>query len=276
MNQMPNNPSMVAWIVVFGCCLGILSSGDVYAQAQYTDAEMLMVVWETTPEAIKGLLPPPLEPYKKPLVTAFIADFPKTNFGVTYTMAGIFIVCEYNGEVGTYCVGMPEDDDIPVFLGRESQGYPKKMATLSLKREGDRIDGWVERREIRIFELHATVNKQRNFGEQKEALREIFPDETKMDGVAFNIWALRPPGDRQFTPKLLKQVTQFRPYLVEWCDTQVVTRESPYDSPWGKLKVVRVLGSMYTRGNNTMLPAKVIAQVDPKTYAPFARMKYDW
>ncbi len=276
MQRIPSSRSVVVWVVL-GCWLALIGGSETQAQALYTDAEMLNVAWKATPEAIEGLLPAPLEPYKEPLVVAFIADFPKTNFGVTYTMAAISIVCEYDGELGTYCVGMPEDDDIPVFLGRELQGYPKKMAKVSLKRDGDKIDGWVERRGIKFFEIHATVTEKPESAEYEEITREVFKDETKMDAVAFNIWSFSPPGGGpEYTPKLVRQVTRFRPYNIEYCNADVVTRESPYDSPWHKLKPVTVLGSTYTKGNNTMMGAKVVADVEPKTYLKFSRMKYDW
>jgi acetoacetate decarboxylase len=270
--------NILMWIVVLGCCLALFAGTKVHAQAKYTDAEMLAAIWETTPEAVKGLLPPPLEPYKRPLVLAFIADFPKTSFGVVYKMAALMIACEYDGELGMYCVGMPENEDLPVFTGREILGFPKKMATLSFKREGDTIDAWVERKGIRLFELHATMNRKPDFGEHEQVVREIFPNNFADDAVAFNIKAFLAPDHRGFDykPRLIRQVTQFRPYQVERCDTEVITRKSRYDSPWGKLKVVKVLGSAYTKGNNTMLPGKVVGEVEPKDYMPFARMKYDW
>lgn len=250
---------------------------DAHAQAIYTDAEMLVAVWESDPEAIASLLPPPLKPYKHPIVIGFVADFPKTNFGVTYKMAAISIVCEYNGEVGSYCVGMPEDNDIPVFLGRELQGYPKKMGVLSLRREDKQVLGTAERRGVTLFEIKARATGAKGWSEDAASLRELIPDPWKNDAVAFNVWGLRPPGgEAQYTPKLIRQITEFRPYHIEFCDAEVITRESKFDSPWGKLRVVRVLGCMYTKGNNTMRPEKVVADLTWQDYAPFSRMKYDW
>jgi acetoacetate decarboxylase len=46
----------------------------------FYDAEMLTVYFETTPEVIKGLLPPPLKAAKYPIGGAFVANYPKTNF----------------------------------------------------------------------------------------------------------------------------------------------------------------------------------------------------
>jgi hypothetical protein len=41
------------------------------------------------------------------------------------------------------------------------------------------------------------------------------------------------------------------------------------------VEVVRVLGAVYTVGNNTMLPGSVVAEVDQIQFAPYAFMKVD-
>jgi len=54
------------------------------ATADFYDAQMLAVFWETKPEIIAKLLPPPLKPSTHPIAWAFVADYPSTNFDVTY------------------------------------------------------------------------------------------------------------------------------------------------------------------------------------------------
>ena len=51
-------------------------------RAEFYGAEMLTVTWETTPEIIKSLLPPPLKPAERPIASAFVADYPETNFSL--------------------------------------------------------------------------------------------------------------------------------------------------------------------------------------------------
>jgi hypothetical protein len=46
-------------------------------------------------------------------------------------------------------------------------------------------------------------------------------------------------------------------------------------SPWSEVEIVRVLGAVYTVGNNTMLPGSVVAEADPMSFAPYAFMKVD-
>ena len=58
-------------------------------RAEFYGAEMLTVIWETKPEIIKSLLPPPLKPAEKPIASAFVADYPKTNFSLPYRGSGV-------------------------------------------------------------------------------------------------------------------------------------------------------------------------------------------
>jgi len=60
------------------------------------DGESINIVFETKPEIVKRLLPPPLEPLAKPLVSTYIAHFPRTNFGVSYREGALFLMCKYH------------------------------------------------------------------------------------------------------------------------------------------------------------------------------------
>jgi hypothetical protein len=41
------------------------------------------------------------------------------------------------------------------------------------------------------------------------------------------------------------------------------------------VEIVRVLGAVYTIGDNTLLPGSAVAEVDPMSFAPYASMKVD-
>lgn len=260
--------------------LELLADGIAY----YYDTEMLAVAWETAPKVFDALLPAPLKPYKRPIVIACIANCPNTSFGVSYRFGALGLMCEYEGEPGTYYLSMPEDDDIPVFLGREILGYPKKMAKLSMKRGGQRFEGWIERRGIRIFEAQATLDGTPNAQDAAEILDEIyhiFPEVSEEQihykSIAFLLkYSLSPQGGFDYAPLLVRQETIFRPYQLEVGHAKVTLGESPYDSPWSRVEVARLLGALYTRGNNTMHPGEVIAEVNPEAVEPFAGLKYDW
>ena len=119
------------------------------------DAEVLTVYFETKPEIVEKLLPPPLEPTALPIGAAFVANYPKTNFGVRYLESALFLLAQHNGEEGAFCLSMPVTNDIALILGREIFGYPKKMADIDIERKGENVSGWTERHGIRFFEVKA-------------------------------------------------------------------------------------------------------------------------
>jgi len=264
---------VLAAVVAMLCIAAIGPLVSESTAAGWEDAKTLWAFWETDAEAIAQLLPPPLEPFERPLAVAFIGDYAMTPLGMPYTMAMLGVVCRYDGEVGTYCVGMPENEDMPVFAGREMGGFPKKMAAVELERDGDAIRGFAERRGVKIFEMHAKVTDRPDFGEHEEIMRILVPDPLSFDAVTFLVKAVMPPHD--CPPLLLRQVTEMRSTEMVRCDTEVVLRQSPFDAAWAMLPVNKMLGSMYTRGNNMMLPSKPVETLDMKQYGPYMFIKWD-
>jgi len=126
------------------------------------DAEMLVVMWETRSEIIKRLLPPPLKPIDRPLATAFVAHYPKTNFGPFYCEGSLFVRAQFDGVAGNYCLAMPVTRDTAMAFGREEFGYPKKMANIKFRRSAHSVRAQVERHGIRFFEVRARLTGKTN------------------------------------------------------------------------------------------------------------------
>lgn len=243
-------------------------------KAEFYDAEMLTVYFETKPEIVERLLPSPLKPAKDPFGAVFAANYPRTNFGVSYLESALFLQVEYNGEEGAYCLAMPVTDDMAMIGGREVFGYPKKMADISLKREGEKVEGWTERRGTRFFEVRAKLTGR--FGDEEVQKMMMERMSTMMNPVVFNFKYFPSPARDGFdyNPRLIREVVEFRPKSMELGDAEVVFRPSD-DDPWAEVEIVRVLGAIYTVGDNTMLPGSVVAEVDPMSFAPYAFMKVD-
>ncbi len=91
--------------------------------AEFYDAEALTVYFETKAAIVEKLLPPPLKPSPIPFGAAFVANYPKTNFGVAYRESALFLLAEYNGEEGAFCLSMPVTNDMAMIGGREVFGY---------------------------------------------------------------------------------------------------------------------------------------------------------
>jgi acetoacetate decarboxylase len=253
--------------------------------ADYHDAETLSVFWLTTPEAVAELLPPPLEPLEAPLAVAFLARYPEVSFGTPYMAGALVLMCRYQGEFGSYILSMPEDDDYPVFLGREILGFPKKMGVLGLTREGTTMHGIVDRRGVRLCEIEATLDGEPNDPEAIEILSQFYemPEEGATtlpanDLVTFLFkyqYGAAVENTFEDPVRLVRQVTVSRAHSMEAGSMSVVLQGSPSDSCWGRVPVVRPLGALYTVSHNTMQPGEVVADVDFASFEPYAALKYE-
>jgi acetoacetate decarboxylase len=241
---------------------------------EFYDAEVLTIYFETKQEVVARLLPPPLKPTQFPMGVAFVANYPKTNFGVTYRESGLFLATEFNGEEGVYCLAMPVTDDMALILGRERFGYPKKIGDIHLRRNKTQVDGWTERHGVRFLEAKANLTGQFNDPVAQQMLMERMTTNPEM--VVFNFKYFHSPGGEGFdyNPRLIREVVEFRPNSMEMGEAELVFRPSDHD-PWSDVEIVRVLGAVYTIGNNTMLPGSVVAEADQTEFAPYAFMKLD-
>lgn len=244
--------------------------------ADFYDAEMLSVFWETKPEIVARLLPAPLKPAVMPIAMAFVAHYPRTNFDVVYNESALFLRATYNGEEGSYCLGMPVTSDMAMAAGREFYGFPKKMADVYYRRSGDIVEGWTERRGIRFMEVKARLTGKCNVDEVRSVLEANFEADGSMKGVAFNFKYFPAPegGAFDYNPRLVRQETLFRPKEKLFGEAEIILEDSAYD-PWFEVEVVRMLGALYTKGDNSMLRGEVVAEADFMQFAPYAFLKWD-
>jgi acetoacetate decarboxylase len=57
-------------------------------------------------------------------------------------------------------------------------------------------------------------------------------------------------------------------------EAEIILRHSDYD-PWAEVAVVKMLGALYTVGDNSMLRGKTVAEVGFVEFAPYAFLKWD-
>lgn len=241
---------------------------------EFYNAEMLIIYWETKKEIIKRLLPRPLKPTENPIATAFIAKYPETNFGVSYLESALSIQCQFKGEIGVYILSMPVNNDIAMAGGREFYGYPKKMANFQFKRSGNDFEGWTERRGIRFFEVKAKISGKINDNEAQKLMKEIGLDANILLVYNFKHFPAPDEGVFDYDPRLIQEPVEFKPESIERAEVDIKLTYSEYD-PWAEVEIVKILGAAYTVGNNTMRKGKVVAEVKPTTFAPYAFLKWD-
>jgi len=226
---------------------------------KFWDAKMLGVAFETKPEIVQRLLPPPLEPAEAPQGLIFIAEYPKTNLGPGYFESALFLRCQYQGEQGTYCLSMPIDsEEDRMHNGRDIFGFPKKMAKIYLERNNSEVHGWVERKGIRFLEIKAN-------------LTQSVPPQLPRLGPSFLFKAmpridLKPGFDGPVF--LCKQRTELELKSLE-IGTAEVNFQQSWADPWYEIEITKILVAYYLTSDNTMLPGEIICEVDGEAFLPY-------
>lgn len=237
-----------------------------FAVREFPGAEMLGIMYETDPEIAKRLLPPPLEPAAEPWAMSYICRFPDTNLGPGYREGAIFIRCRYEGEVGNYCLSMPLDGgDDRIFNGRDIYGFPKKTGTIDLGRDGDKVEGWVERKGIRFVTITAQLMTKMDEPPIKVGPSFLFKHLPRAD--------LKPGFEGPVL--LVKQKTEIEFQSFEMGSGEIKFEESPHD-PWGEIECKRVVAAYYFTSTNRMLPGEVVCEADPEAFLPYSFSRTDW
>ncbi len=107
---------------------------------RFVDREYVIVTYRSDPEALRAVVPEPLEIVEPLVKYEFIRMPDSTGFG-DYTETGQVIPVRYDGRDGGYVHSMYLDDDAPIAGGREIWGFPKKLATPRIVHEGEVIVG---------------------------------------------------------------------------------------------------------------------------------------
>ena len=108
---------------------------------RFINREYLIITYRTDPEALRAVVPEPMEIDPRALVSyEFIRMPDSTGFG-DYTESGQVIPVIYEGKPAAYTHAMYLDDHPPTAGGRELWGFPKKLAQPSLKTHSDTLVG---------------------------------------------------------------------------------------------------------------------------------------
>jgi len=116
---------------------------------RFVDREYLIITYRTDIEALRAVVPEPLQ-VSEPLVKyEFIRMPDSTGFG-DYTETGQVIPVGFDGEAGGYTHAMYLNDEAPIAGGRELWGFPKKLAAPKLAIETDTLIGTLDYGSVRI------------------------------------------------------------------------------------------------------------------------------
>jgi len=107
---------------------------------RFFNREYLIITYRTDPDALRAVVPEPLEIIEPVVKYEFIRMPDSTGFG-DYTESGQVVPVRYAGQDGLYVHSMYLDCNGPIAGGRELWGFPKKLARPRIRHDGDVIVG---------------------------------------------------------------------------------------------------------------------------------------
>ena len=116
---------------------------------RFLGREYLIIAYRTDPDALRAIVPEPLELGEPIVKYEFIRMPDSTGFG-DYTESGQVIPVSFQGVAGGYVHSMYLNDDAPIAGGREIWGFPKKLAEPSLRADKDTLVGTLDYGGIRV------------------------------------------------------------------------------------------------------------------------------
>ena len=248
---------------------------------EYLGAEMLSALFRTDPDVVQTILPKPLVAADEPLGWAFVARYPETNFGLSYSEGALFVRAVYKGEPGWYCLALPVDNDMAMVAGRETVGFPKKMAErITLERTDNHVMGSVIRRGVELVRIEAELTGPVS----ASSLDAIGPEVDDLEGhpcrklVAFSFKSsFSPSGGFEYLPKLVRNVLLMRPRDEIRSGTGKLEMVSSPTDPLGDIPVWDLLDVSYGTFDNDQLPGRDVARVkNPLSFFRYAAFKQDW
>lgn len=116
---------------------------------RFVDREFLIITYRTDPEALKKIIPAPLQ-FVEPIVKFEFIKMPdSTGFG-HYCESGQVVPVTLDGVAGGYVHSMYLNDHPPIAGGRELWGFPKKLGNPELRVHTDTLMGTLDYSDFRV------------------------------------------------------------------------------------------------------------------------------
>lgn len=234
---------------------------SIYGRCHYLGARKLTVLFETSAEAVKALLPPPLEPAPEALGAAWVIDVGNSNCLGPFMGAALSVRARYQDIVGDYCITASFSTPEAVTFGRELYGEPGKLAKIMFESQGEHVWGSAERHEVRFLSLRGRMTESAPAGRQQTSAF-FFKFTPRADGAGFDC-----------PPQLVHVTGDAKIDIAKRGRGELVLRDSAHD-PVADIPVVQVLNALYTEGH-VYTSARTLCSVDPEAFLPYAFSKMD-
>jgi len=225
----------------------------------------IRAVYETDPDIVAAVLPPPLSPGRRPEVGVTISQVAihfAPGFDVSIGAAIFGVRAVYEGIEGLYMITMPMTTEGAVVGGRETYGEPKKLAEIAFDWDAEVISASVTRHGVAYLEVKGTLGEPlgaREFTEYAYCFK-CLP-------------ALERSKALEFDPLLVRLEWHHAVSTARRMEGEVILRESMFD-PVVDVPVRRLVSMTYEEGS-TRSGGKVLRSVSAVGLLPFLHQRYD-
>jgi len=233
----------------------------IYARCQFLNTRNLTVTFETTPETVRSLLPPPLEPMPEAVGSAWVAEIGNSDSVGPFTAAALHLRARYQDIVGSYCIAMSVSTAEAASFGHDLYGEPAKLAKLTFETQDEFVWGFAERHQVRFLSLRGRLTGAAATGRRESSIFH-FKFSPRPDGAGFD----RPPH-------LMVVTTDSTIENARRGRGELVFRESPHD-PLADIPVKQVIEAVYAEGH-TYISARTLCEVDPAAFLPYSFTRAD-
>jgi len=205
----------------------------------YRGNRSINILFKTTPETLRGLVPTPLVSNPDSLLFIYIAQFNVVAPQLfSYREAGIGVPVSFSDTAGQYAVYLYLDKVGAIVAGREIYGWPKKDAEISFTEENERISARVVREGVMLID--ATVHRS----------ERIDPIPKQPTAPWFNLKLIpsvkknAPPDVMQLTSTLIESETKEL-----YTGSATLKLGSLVSDPLGDIPIVEILEGRYMIDN---------------------------
>jgi acetoacetate decarboxylase len=227
---------------------------DIWSQA-------VTAVYETEPDIVAAVLPPPLEPGPEPLVRITITRVEMPGLPV-FGAGWIGVQARHEDRLGEYPIFMPMTTEQSLIGGREVNGEPKKLAEVEVLRDGDSVAARIARMGSVVCEIVGRISEKR---ENYELAKTDFWFKVSPSPEA--------PGVLDQDPLLVYGEKTERTRVHESIEGELLLKEAPLD-PVADLVVRRMVDLNRTERASTQV-GRIIGPVPRAALEPYLHQRYD-
>lgn len=217
--------------------------------------EGVRVEFLTSPDFVRSVLPPGLEPCAEPQAMVSLGRWQSALCG-EFDTASVFVKALHQGDVGYYNLSMLVSGEMPVVWGREVWGEVKKHGRIGVHRDGNLFYAWAERGGQRLIEIDARLDRE---------VRDV-----KTTSVALEVKAYPSASGRglESDPLLVKLNCDAHYGTVIHGDAEVTLRSGAHD-PIGSIPIVEIKGAAFAEGETVYSLIGSQKLCDAADYLPY-------